>query len=54
MIRSAKISTTIILMLALVIIVNILSENYNFRIDLTEGKEFTLKQGNKGYPEESG
>lgn len=42
MIRSAKISTTIILIIVIVIIVNILSENYNFRIDLTEGKEYTL------------
>jgi gliding-associated putative ABC transporter substrate-binding component GldG len=47
MIKSAKISTTIILMLALVIVVNILSENYNFRIDLTEGKEFTLSKATK-------
>ena len=47
MIGSAKISTTIILILAIVIIVNILSENYNFRIDLTEGKEYTLSKATR-------
>ena len=45
--RSAKISTTILLMLAIVIVVNILSENYYFRIDLTEGKEYTLSKATR-------
>ncbi len=45
--RSAKISTTILLMLAVVIVVNILSENYYFRIDLTEGKEYTLSKATR-------
>ena len=47
MIGSAKISTTIILVLAIVIVVNILSENYNFRIDLTEGREYTLSKATR-------
>jgi len=47
MIRSAKISTTIILMIVIVIIVNILSENYSYRIDLTEGKEYTLSKATR-------
>jgi gliding-associated putative ABC transporter substrate-binding component GldG len=47
MIRSAKISTTIFLMIIIVIVVNILSQNYNFRIDLTEDKEFTLSKATK-------
>jgi gliding-associated putative ABC transporter substrate-binding component GldG len=47
MIRSAKISTTIILVVVIVIIVNILSENYKFRIDLTEGREFTLSKATR-------
>jgi gliding-associated putative ABC transporter substrate-binding component GldG len=47
MIGSAKISTTIILILAIVITVNILSENYNFRIDLTEGREYTLSKATR-------
>ena len=42
MIRSAKISSTIILVTVILIVVNILSENYNFRLDLTESKEYTL------------
>jgi gliding-associated putative ABC transporter substrate-binding component GldG len=47
MIRSAKISTTIILMVVIVIIVNILSENYSYRIDLTESKEYTLSKATR-------
>ncbi len=47
MIRSAKISTTILLMVAVVIVVNILSENYYFRLDLTEGGEYTLSRATK-------
>lgn len=42
MIRSAKISSTIILVTVIVVIVNVLSENYKFRLDLTENKEYTL------------
>lgn len=40
--KTAKISTTIILTVFILIIVNILSENYSFRVDLTEGREYTL------------
>lgn len=40
--KTAKISSTILLMAAIVIIVNILAENYKFRLDLTEGREYTL------------
>jgi gliding-associated putative ABC transporter substrate-binding component GldG len=47
MIRSAKISTTIILVFIIVIVVNILSESYSFRIDLTESKEYTLSRATK-------
>ena len=47
MIKSAKISTTIILIIFIVIVVNILSENYKFRIDLTEDKEFTLSKATR-------
>ena len=47
MIRSAKISTTIILIFIIVIIANILSDSYSFRIDLTEGKEYTLSKATK-------
>lgn len=45
--KSAKISTTIILVAIIVIIVNILSENYSFRLDLTEGKEYTLSKATR-------
>src|SRR5512137_704798 len=44
---TAKISTTIIMIIAIVIVVNILSENYNFRIDLTEGREYTLSKATR-------
>jgi gliding-associated putative ABC transporter substrate-binding component GldG len=47
MMKSAKISSTIILVAVIVIIVNILSENYNFRLDLTEGKEYTLSNATR-------
>jgi gliding-associated putative ABC transporter substrate-binding component GldG len=47
MIKSAKISTTIILMVLVLIIVNILSETYSFRIDLTESREYTLSKATK-------
>ncbi|MGD0754062.1 MAG: Gldg family protein [Bacteroidales bacterium] len=45
--KSAKISTTIILVAVIVIIVNILAENYKFRLDLTEGKEYTLSKATR-------
>jgi ABC-type uncharacterized transport system involved in gliding motility auxiliary subunit len=47
MIKSAKITSTIILVTVIVIVVNILSETYNFRIDLTEGKEYTLSNATR-------
>ena len=47
MIRSAKISTTIILIVLIVVVVNILSENYSFRLDLTESREYTLSKATK-------
>jgi gliding-associated putative ABC transporter substrate-binding component GldG len=47
MMKSAKISTTILLVAVIVIVVNILSENYYFRIDLTEGREYTLSKATK-------
>jgi gliding-associated putative ABC transporter substrate-binding component GldG len=47
MIRSLKISTTVILVAFIVIIVNILSENYSFRFDLTGSKEYTLSKATK-------
>ena len=47
MIRSAKISSTIILIVVILIVVNILSENYSFRLDLTEGKEYTLSSATR-------
>jgi gliding-associated putative ABC transporter substrate-binding component GldG len=40
--KTARISSTIALTAAILIIVNILSENYSFRVDLTEGREYTL------------
>jgi gliding-associated putative ABC transporter substrate-binding component GldG len=47
MMKSAKISTTIILVAIIVIIINVLAENYKFRLDLTEGKEYTLSKATK-------
>jgi gliding-associated putative ABC transporter substrate-binding component GldG len=47
MIRSAKISSTIILVAVIIIILNILSENYSFRIDLTKSREYTLSKATK-------
>ncbi len=47
MIRSAKISSTIILVAVIVVVVNVLSENYSFRLDLTEGKEYTLSNATR-------
>ena len=45
--KTAKISSTIILMTVIVIIVNILSENYSFRLDFTEGGEYTLSKATR-------
>ncbi len=45
--KSAKISSTILLVTAIVIIVNILSENYKFRLDFTEDKEYTLSKATR-------
>jgi gliding-associated putative ABC transporter substrate-binding component GldG len=45
--NSKKISTTILLVAVIVVIVNILSENYNFRLDLTEGGEYTLSKATR-------
>jgi gliding-associated putative ABC transporter substrate-binding component GldG len=45
--KSAKISSTILLVAVIVVIVNILSENYNFRLDFTEGKEYTLSKATR-------
>jgi gliding-associated putative ABC transporter substrate-binding component GldG len=47
MIKSAKISSAIILITVIVIIVNILSENYSFRLDLTRSKEYTLSKATR-------
>lgn len=44
---TAKISSTIILVTVILIVINILSENYSFRFDLTEGKEYTLSNATK-------
>jgi gliding-associated putative ABC transporter substrate-binding component GldG len=45
--KSVKISTYILLLVVIIIIVNILSDNYFFRIDLTEGREYTLSKATK-------
>lgn len=45
--KTAKITSTIVLITAIVIIVNILSENYSFRLDFTEGKEYTLSKATR-------
>ena len=42
MIKTAKISTTILIVVLIIVVINILSDSYNFRIDLTEDKEYTL------------
>lgn len=47
MANKAKISSSVLLVVAIVIIINILSENYFFRIDFTEGKEYTLGKATK-------
>ncbi len=45
--KTAKITSTIVLITAIVIIINVLSENYSFRLDFTEGKEYTLSKATK-------
>ncbi len=45
--KTAKITSTIILITAIVIIINILSKSYNFRLDFTEGKEYTLSKATR-------
>jgi gliding-associated putative ABC transporter substrate-binding component GldG len=45
--KPAKISSTILLVAAILIVVNILSGNYKFRIDFTEGKEYTLSKATR-------
>lgn len=47
MIKTAKISTTILIVMLIVVVINILSESYNFRIDLTEDKEYTLSKATR-------
>jgi gliding-associated putative ABC transporter substrate-binding component GldG len=42
--NTSKISTTILLVTAIILIINFLSDNYSFRIDLTEDKEYTLSK----------
>jgi len=45
--KTAKITSTIVLITAIVIIINVLSENYSFRLDFTEGKEYTLSKATR-------
>jgi gliding-associated putative ABC transporter substrate-binding component GldG len=45
--KTARISSTIVLVTVILIIVNILSENYSFRLDLTEGREYTLSKATR-------
>ncbi len=45
--KSFKISSTIILVSVIIIMVNILASSYSVRIDLTEGREYTLSQATK-------
>jgi gliding-associated putative ABC transporter substrate-binding component GldG len=45
--KTAKISTTVLLIVLIISIVNILSDNYFFRVDLTDGKEYTLSKATK-------
>ncbi len=48
--KSLKISTTILLVSAIVILVNVLSENYNLRLDFTENHQYTLSKATPEYP----
>lgn len=45
--KSAKISTTIILVTAIVLVANILLQKYNLRLDFTEDHQFTLSKATK-------
>ncbi len=45
--KSLKISTTILLVSAIVILVNVLSENYNLRLDFTENHQYTLSKATR-------
>ncbi len=45
--KTARISSTIILMAGIILLINILSENYYFRLDLTEGREYTLSKATR-------
>jgi gliding-associated putative ABC transporter substrate-binding component GldG len=45
--KSAKISSVVLLVTAIVVIINILSFFYKFRLDLTEDKEYTLSKATK-------
>jgi ABC-type uncharacterized transport system involved in gliding motility auxiliary subunit len=45
--KTAKISSTIVLVTVILIVVNILSENYSFRLDLTEAREYTLSKATR-------
>ena len=47
MMKSAKISSTIILVVVIIVIINVLSDNYSFRIDLTQGGEYTLSKATR-------
>jgi len=44
MVKTAKISTTIGLVILIVVIINVLAHLYTFRLDLTENKEYTLSK----------
>ncbi|MGD0583180.1 MAG: GldG family protein [Bacteroidales bacterium] len=45
--KSAKISYTIILVVLIIILINVLSENYSFRLDMTDNKEYTLSKATR-------
>lgn len=45
--RKAKITSTIIIVTMIVVVINILSKSYNFRLDFTEGKEYTLSKATR-------
>lgn len=45
--KNAKITYTIILVILILIVVNILAGIYSFRLDFTEGKEYTLSKATK-------
>ncbi len=45
--RKAKITSTIVIVTMIVVVINILSKSYNFRLDFTEGKEYTLSRATR-------